>query len=246
MNLITPEFDRQFRSEMATLEEMDRTYAQNMTDEYPEIWLPPQDPRIRLWSVPRTTAELLERYVQTYQPRTSVEIGMSAGYSTQHIAKGCRYFDGRVYSIEVAQPKIDLAEEFFHATGLDSHIAVLPGWADEVLAQTKWPEGVDFAFFDADKENNLLYLKQIEPQLNPGALIIADNAVDYGDHQRDFLDYVTTDPHYDGEIVNMDNGLLIAVMLTKPPVSSPVTRLSDRAQRRIARGIGQSLNPPTP
>lgn len=45
---------------------------------------------------------------------------------------------------------------------------------------------------------------QIEPYLNRGTTIIADNAGDYGDLMRDYLTYVSTDPKYRSTFLNID------------------------------------------
>lgn len=199
------------------LEEINRTFEEDMDEvladdpDYPRIWLPP-DHKVRLWSVPRTTAEFLRTQVLIKRPQTILELGTSAGYSALWMGAGAREYGGKVYTVEVARPKSDWAAENFEEAGLEGTIFQYVGWAKDILRKS-WRGDTDFVFLDADKHNYLTYMRLLEPHLTPGAVVIADNALDYGHLMLDYLNHVTTNPTYYSYLLRMDNGLMISVKL---------------------------------
>ena len=76
-----------------------------------------------------------------------------------------------------------------------------------------WDKKIDFLFIDADKKNYLKYLKKLEPFLNPGAIIAADNAVNFQDLMPDYLDYLRQSDKYYSYLLQIDNGLMISIKL---------------------------------
>ena len=66
---------------------------------------------------------------------------------------------------------------------------------------------------DADKSNYLNYIKQIEPFLNKGSIIISDNAIDFAKLMKDYLNYVKTNEKYCSYLISLDNGLMVSVKL---------------------------------
>ena len=55
-----------------------------------------EDEIIKLWSVPKSTAELLEFFTVATKSKKILEIGTSAGYSTLYLAMGATYTKGKV------------------------------------------------------------------------------------------------------------------------------------------------------
>ena len=51
-------------------------------------------------------------------------------------------------------------------------------------------------FIDAVKSDYLKYFRAIEPKLEPGAVIVADNVIKFKSQMQDFLDAVQQDPNY--------------------------------------------------
>ena len=190
------------------LEELASSYAAPAdTPGYENVWLPP-DNTVRMWSVPRSTGELLYKFVSEHKPKTILELGTSSGYSTLWLASAAREYGGHVYTIEMAKPKIEMAQSYIDRVGFSSDITILEGMVSEVLQS--WNKPVDLLFMDADKHNYLTYIKAIEPYLSTGATVIADNAVDFAHLMPDFLEYMTMSEKYDSELLEIDNGLLVA------------------------------------
>jgi predicted O-methyltransferase YrrM len=130
---------------------------------------------------------LLYLLVRGTRPTTIVEFGMSFGISALHLASAVRdNGGGRVVTTELNAAKIASAKQTFVEAGLDDLITVLEGDALSTLKGVTGP--VDFVLLDGWKELYLPVLQLIEPQLQPGALIVADNT-EMAD-ARPYLDYL--------------------------------------------------------
>ena len=172
---------------------------------------------IKLWSVPKMTALVLETLTLKTKAKIILEIGTSAGYSTLHLANGAKRNKGKVITLENFSPKINLAKKFIEQSGLDN-IFIIKG--DAVHTLKNWGgETFDLVFLDADKENYSQYLRLLTPILNKGAIIVADNINDYGYMMEDYIKQLSGS-HYPKSKVNpniistyiaqLDNGLLVS------------------------------------
>ena len=170
---------------------------------------------IKLWSVPRTTAELLQFLVVATKSKKILEIGTSAGYSTLYLAMGASYTKGEVLTIENLEPKAKMALNNFKNAKM-KNIQLLKGNALDILKQSTIKD-LDFVFLDADKENYGKYFDIIIPRLKKGGIIIADNVFDYGHMMKDYLDKVLgtklpgsqSDSRVKSYTLPLDNGVLI-------------------------------------
>ncbi|MFT5849940.1 MAG: putative O-methyltransferase YrrM [Patiriisocius sp.] len=193
------------------LEELATNYVKpGDTQGYEGVWLPP-DGVVRMWSVPRSTADFLKTFVEEHTPLTTLELGTSSGYSTLFMAAGARSYGGKVFSIEMAQPKIDIAQSYINRVGFTDDITIIKGEIAQVLAS--WDQKIDLVFLDADKLNYLQYIQMLEPHLNAGAIIIADNAVDFAYLMPDYIAYMKESGKYQTQLLAMDNGLLISTKI---------------------------------
>lgn len=200
--------EENFLYAVSNVEKLNKEFVEDPREGDPDIWLPP-DGKIRLWSIPRQSAEVLKMYALARRPRTILELGTSAGYSTMWLASAARYYDGTVYTVEVSQRKSIMAQDFIKEARLSEYVTQIDGWAEDALKRWHKLRKIGFVFLDADKPNYRLYLDLLEPHLSCGALIIADNATDYKEHMRDYLDYVSNDPKYYSYLLDIDNGLMI-------------------------------------
>jgi len=170
---------------------------------------------IKLWSVPRNTAELLEFFTVATKSRKILEIGTSAGYSTLYLAMGATYNRGKVITIEKLKEKIDLAKSNFKNASL-KNIELLIGNAGDILKKGKLGK-LDLIFLDADKENYGKYFDLFMPFLKKGGFVIADNVFDYGHMMKDYLDKVLgtklPNSQSDRRVISytlpIDNGVII-------------------------------------
>jgi predicted O-methyltransferase YrrM len=72
----------------------------------------------------------------------------------------------------------------------------------------------DLVFLDADKKENMDYLRLIENKLHKGSILIADDAGVLADKMEDYLSYVRISGKYESEYVPVDyDGMEISIKL---------------------------------
>jgi predicted O-methyltransferase YrrM len=158
--------------------------------------------------------------------RRIVEVGTAIGYSTLWLALG-QGPDGHIVTIDPDQARTDRARRFWRAAGIeDSQIEVVNAPALEAFAGGPGPlDGpFDLAFIDALKPEYPAYAGAVQPRLATGALLLADNVLwsgrtsgdrpprpgDGTDALRTFVDQVLGDPAYEGTVLPVGDGLLVA------------------------------------
>jgi|SRR3989344_1770153 len=204
-------FSENFFKICKELENLNSSFRiEGFPSEYEGIKAPEYNNEIRLWQIPRSTGQLLKLLVLLKRPNLILELGTSAGYSALWLASGLKELKkGKIYTIELAKPKILMARNYFNKAELNSKIKQIEGDFSKVLSG--WNKRIDFIFMDADKSNYYKYLKIIEPWLNKDAIIIADNALDFKDLMKDYLDYVSKSKKYYSYLLNLDHGLMISI-----------------------------------
>ena len=159
------------------IERLSKASIQERADAFGDFYIP----------VTPEAGRLLYLLVRGTRPTTVVEFGMSFGISALHLASAVRdNGSGRVVTTELNAAKIASAKRTFAEAGLDDLITVLEGDALATLEDVTGP--VDFVLLDGWKELYLPVIKLLEPQLTPGALIVADNT-EMADTQP-YLDYL--------------------------------------------------------
>jgi predicted O-methyltransferase YrrM len=143
------------------------------------------------WHIPvvgRAKGRLIRHLVERHRPRRAIEIGSLLGYSAIVIA-GSLPTGGRLVCVEANPFLAQLVESNVAEAGLARRVRVVPG--DALRAIPLLPGRFDFAFIDAAKEDYLDYLRQLEPRLTPGAVVVADNTgASFRRHVAPYLDYV--------------------------------------------------------
>ncbi|HEX8605854.1 MAG TPA: class I SAM-dependent methyltransferase [Pseudoduganella sp.] len=119
---------------------------------------------------------------------TVVEYGTSYGISTIHLAAAVRRRGaGRVISTELVAAKAAQARHHLAQAQLADLVDVRVGDALATLA-TDPPHRIGMLLLDGAKRQYLPLLRQLEPHLLPGALIVADNVAMAG--AADFVEHV--------------------------------------------------------
>jgi predicted O-methyltransferase YrrM len=125
--------------------------------------------------------KLLELLVRGAGACTALEIGTLGGYSTIWLARGVGPA-GRVVTIEREPRHAEIARANLRRAGLADRVDIRIGAALDVLPGLRdtaaGPFG--FAFIDADKENDVAYMKWAVQLCQPGAMIVVDNVVRFG------------------------------------------------------------------
>ena len=120
-------------------------------------------------------AKLLSLLAELRQATRVLEIGTLAGYSTIALARGAGP-DGRVVTLEYDARHAEVARANLARAGVDDRVEVIVGAAlDSLPMLAERGERFDMFFIDADKENNVAYVRWAIELATPGALIVIDN-----------------------------------------------------------------------
>lgn len=115
-----------------------------------------------------------------------VEFGTSMGVSTLHLAAALRDMGGgRLISTELEPSKAARAQANLEAAGLAALVEIRVGDARQTLSDIGGE--IDFVLLDGAFSLYLPVLKLLEPHLQSGTPILAENAFDHG---NDYLAYV--------------------------------------------------------
>jgi predicted O-methyltransferase YrrM len=127
--------------------------------------------------------------VRAARSGTVVEFGTSFGISTIYLAAAVRdRGDGRVITTELHSGKAQRARENLRAAGLLDYVDLREGDALETLRDVIG--GVTFLFLEGWKKLYLPVLKLLEPALEPGALVAADDLDLFPEVHKPYLAYV--------------------------------------------------------
>jgi predicted O-methyltransferase YrrM len=120
-------------------------------------------------------AKLLSLLAELRQATRVLEIGTLAGYSTIALARGAGP-DGRVVTLEYDARHAEVARANLARAGVGDRVEVIVGAAlDSLPMLAERGERFDMFFVDADKENNVAYVRWAIELATPGALIVIDN-----------------------------------------------------------------------
>jgi predicted O-methyltransferase YrrM len=127
-------------------------------------------------AVSRETGALLYMLARSTSARTIVEFGTSFGISTLHLAAALRdNGGGRLITSEFEPSKAARAKANLEAAGVFDLVEIREGDALETLS-VDLPETIDLVLLDGAKSLYSEILTMLESRLQPGALIVADNA----------------------------------------------------------------------
>jgi predicted O-methyltransferase YrrM len=146
-----------------------------------------------LWHIPvvgRAKGRVLRRLIERHGCHRGIEIGSLVGYSAILIASAMPP-KGRLVCVEANDLLAWMTEANAAEAGVARKVKVIAGDALRVIPLI--PGRFDLAFIDAAKPDYLDYLRQLEPKLLPGAVVVADNTgpsfrrevKPYLDHVRD-------------------------------------------------------------
>jgi predicted O-methyltransferase YrrM len=128
-----------------------------------------------LWTIPvvgRAKGRLIVRLIERHRPTRAIEIGSLLGYSAILIA-GSMPPRGRLTCLEANDFLAWLVKANVEEAGLAKRVRVIA--SDALRAIPILPGRFDFAFVDAEKDDYLDYLRQLEGKLVAGAVVVADN-----------------------------------------------------------------------
>lgn len=148
------------------------------------------DRAMTAWTIPnvgRAKGRVIRRLIERHQPTRAIELGSLLGYSAILIASELPP-RGRLICVEQNPFLAKLVGDNTKAAGLGGKVRVVVG--DALRAIPLLPGKFDFVLIDADKNDYLDYLRQLEPKLLPGAVVVADNTGVFRRDVAPYLEYV--------------------------------------------------------
>jgi predicted O-methyltransferase YrrM len=135
-----------------------------------------------LMQIPPEQGQFMSLLVQLMGAKKTVEIGVFTGYSALSIALALPA-DGKIIACDVNEEYTAIARHYWQQAGvadkIDLRLAPALETLDQLLANGEG-KTFDFAFIDADKENNDAYYERCLQLLRPGGLIAIDNVLSFG------------------------------------------------------------------
>ena len=111
------------------------------------------------------------------QPDIAVEVGSHAGFGALCIAEGMAG-KGTLHLIEAEEEYEPLIRGHARTAGVGHCLQLHIGQAAELIPTL--PDGIGFAYVDADKENYGLYYSLLLPKMKRGGVMLFDNMLWYG------------------------------------------------------------------
>ncbi|MEN8241731.1 MAG: class I SAM-dependent methyltransferase [Chloroflexota bacterium] len=180
--------------QMKVLEEID---AKDRQDGTPKIK--------RLRQVPPDSGKVLAFLAAGVPKGAWLEIGTSAGYSALWLSLAARQRGAKLITFELLPDKVKLAKDTFKKAAVGDVVELVHG---DARGHIRDYAEVSFCFLDCEKEMYLDFFELITPNLIPGALLVADNAINHADNIQVMLDKAFADPSLDSVIIPVGKGLL--------------------------------------
>jgi predicted O-methyltransferase YrrM len=164
-------------------------------------------PRLdRLRQIPPETGRFLALLAASAPDGAWIEIGTSAGYSALWLALACRERRQVLTTFEILMSKAAMAAETFAAAGVGDVVTLVEG---DFLAHAEALGEIAFCFLDAEKEAYGSCYQEVVPRMVPGALLVADNAIDHQATLQPMIDAALMDPRVDALVVPIGKGELV-------------------------------------
>lgn len=160
----------------------------------------------RLRQIPPETGKFIALLAATAPAGRYLEIGTSAGYSTLWLALACRLVGRRITTFEVLDQKAKLARHTFETAAVGDVVEFIHGNALDYLPSCS---DVSFCFLDAEKDIYAECYEVVVPNMVPGGILVADNAINHEKALRPMLDRALTDDRVDALIVPIGKGELV-------------------------------------
>jgi predicted O-methyltransferase YrrM len=139
-------------------------------------------------------AAFLRILVESSRAKRGLEIGTANGFGAIHLGMAFERNGGKLLSIDVDPKMIATARRNIEKVELQDTVQCIEGPALDVILTLKGK--FDFVFLDAVKQDYLAYLRAVEPKLKSGALVVADNVIQFAERMRDFLECINSASSY--------------------------------------------------
>jgi predicted O-methyltransferase YrrM len=158
-----------------------------------------------LWQVPvigRDKGRVIRKLIDKHRCTRALEIGSLLGYSAILIASALPP-RGRLTCLEANGYLAKFVKYNLERAGLGKKAKVVVGDALRVIPLL--PGRFDFVLIDAQKDDYVDYLRQLEPKLVDGAVIVADNTGVFRREVAPYLEHVRGDGRYESREYEVDD-----------------------------------------
>ena len=152
----------------------------------------------------------IEFLIKTSKAKNVLELGTSNGYSGLRIALALKETGGKLTTVEYWEKRRSVAVENFKKCGVDDIITAKLGSALPVIQEELQNEIFDFVFIDANKAGYIKFFEAIDPLLEKGGIIVADDVLSHEEQVKPFVDEIMSRDDYSAQILNLPDGVLIA------------------------------------
>jgi predicted O-methyltransferase YrrM len=170
-----------------------------------------------LWQVPvvgRDKGRLIRKLIERHRCSRAMEIGSLLGYSAILIASALPP-RGRLTCLEANGYLAKFVKYNLERAGLGKKAKVVVGDALRVIPLL--PGRFDFVLIDAAKEDYLDYLRQLEPKLVSGAVVVADNTGVFRREVGNYLEHVRNPAgRYDSQEYDFGDDAMEVSVVRKP------------------------------
>ena len=153
-----------------------------------------------------TTGRFLFALVASRPGARVLEIGGSRGYSTIWIAAAARLAGSSVVSLEADPAKWEAWHRNIADAGVKAELV-------EGDAFAALPRPADLVFLDAEKDDYEQLFALERPELEVGAIVVADNVISHPDPLAQYSAARQADPALSSVTLPLDRGLELSVVL---------------------------------
>lgn len=177
-----------------------------------------------LMQISADQGQFLYLLVKLLSAKNTIEVGTFTGYSSLCVARALPD-DGKIIACDVSKEWTDIAQRYWQMAQMehkiDLHLGPAMNTLNDLIKQNRQNQ-FDFAFIDADKDNQLHYYEFCLQLIRPGGLVCIDNIFWGGsvidkkaqDEQtqaiREFNRFVYHDDRVDISTIAIGDGLTLA------------------------------------
>lgn len=167
----------------------------------------PGDFREPLHAMGPEGGRLVEVICRAVRPRRGLEIGTSSGFSALCAMRGALSAgaDFHLFTVDYDPAKAAWAQANFQRAGVADRVTVVV--KDGLQAARELPGPWNYILLDAAKSQNLPILQALMPNLNPGAVVLTDNALTHQTELAEFIAWVRRHPRLVSGLFPVGNGV---------------------------------------
>ena len=160
----------------------------------------------KLCQIPPETGRFISLMAASAPRGQWLELGTSAGYSALWLSLACKQLHKKLTTFEGAEQHIALAKETFLCTKLSEYIELVAGNLFEFLPSYN---DISFCFLDTSNEIYADCYDIVIPNMRPGGILLADNAISHQTELQFVIDRALEDTRVDSMVVPIGKGVLM-------------------------------------